>query len=487
MAGAGSWGCRVRIGPRLLVLVGLGVAMTLAVVVTALVLVHEVSEVNRQLARVSVALNHHKTSDEMDDALRADVARAQLVGAGRLTVSAAEIRRDARVHARRYRAALRAVAKVPLPPALERRLGAVQPAQEGYIETARHLVASALSTRGLSPGAELDYEVAFRAMDPAQRRVTRLLMDTTARVEARAADRRNRAEATIGLTAAAAVAGWVALAVWLLRSMRQLRAALRREAEHRAEADVLQRSMLPDTLPDVEGARLAARSVPGNARHRVGGDWYDAIRLPTGTLLLVVGDVVGHDLPAAAVMGQLRNALRAYALEDPSPATVLARVNRAALTLGSSDFATCAVVALDPATMRGSWASAGHPPPLLTAVDEVASLLGGEAGPPLGVTAGAEYFEHPMALRDGEALLLYSDGLVERRGVPIDVGLSMLASIAVPQADPDDMCEHLLSIMLSYGSNHDDVTCLLMRVDLPAARPAELAPEVPQETPPAFA
>ncbi len=477
----------MRIGPRLLVLVAVGVAMTLAVMATALVLVHEVTEVNQQLARVSIALNHHKTAEEMDDALRSDVARAQLVGAGRLDALGETIQHDASVHADRYLDAVQAVSEVRLPPRLENRLKALRPTQDAYIRTARRLVTSALSAKGLRPGAATDYEVAFDTLETQQHSVTELLMGVTSRLQANAADLRNRAKDTIGVTAAAALIGWLALAAWHLRSLRQLRAALSREAEHRAEADLLQSSMLPEKLPDVKGARLAARSVPGNARHRIGGDWYDATRLPTGALLLVVGDVVGHDLPAAVVMGQLRNALRAYALEDPSPASVLARVNRAALLLESSDFATCAVVVFDPATMRASWASAGHPPPLLTSIDRHPSLLDGEAGPPLGVVSVVEYSEQQLTLRAGDSLLLYTDGLVERRGVPIDVGLSMLSSIAVPQADPEDMCEHLLSIMLSYGSNQDDVTCLLMQVDQPASRPAELASEVPQGTPPAFA
>jgi serine phosphatase RsbU (regulator of sigma subunit) len=477
----------VRIGPRLLVLVGVGVAMTLAVVATALVLVHEGGEVNQQLAMVNVALNRHKTAEEMDDALRSDVARAQLVGEGRLDESKADIRSDTHEHADRYRDAVQNVSRVPLPGFLERRIKPLRSVQEGYITAAENLVASALSAKGLQPGDTTDYEAAFESLEVDQHKVTLMLMGYTHHVKTHAEEERDRAEGTIGLTAAAAMAGWLALAGWHHRSLRQLRAALTREAEHRAEADLLQRSLLPETLPVIDGARLAARSIPGNAKHRIGGDWYDAIRLPTGTLLLVVGDVVGHDLPAAVVMGQLRNALRAYALEDPSPASILARVNRAALTLESSDFATAAVVALDPTTMRGTWATAGHPPPLLTSGDQIASLLRGESGPPLGVTFGAEYTEQQLTLRDGDALLLYSDGLVERRGVPIDVGLSMLASIAVPQADPEDMCEHLLSIMLSYGSNHDDVTCLLLRIDLPASRSAELASELPQETPPAFA
>jgi len=479
----------VRIGPRLLVLVGLGVAMTLAVVATALVLVHETTEVNRKLALVTVALNHHKTADEMDDALRADVARAQLVAAGRLAVPPAKIRSAAHQHANSYSDALTAISQVSpsLPPDLQRPLDMLQPEQELYIDSAVKMVTFTLSAKGPGPGVRTDYRASFHLMNHPQAHVTQLLLVTTGRLEAKAKEQRRDATVTIALTAAAALAGWFALAAWHHRSLRALHGALMREAEHRAEADLLQRSLLPETLPDVTGARLAARSVPGNARHRIGGDWYDAMWLPTGTLLLVVGDVVGHDLPSAAVMGQMRNALRAYALEDPAPASILARVNRAAMMLGTSDFATCAVVALDPTTMRGAWASAGHPPPLVTSVDQIASLLSGDTGPPLGVTFGAEYSEHQLTLRDGDALLLYSDGLVERRGVPIDVGLSMLASIAVPQDDPEDMCEHLMSIMLSYGSNQDDVTCLLMRVDLPAERRAEVAPDPPLETPPAFA
>lgn len=477
----------MRIRARWLVLVGVGVAMTVAVVATALVMVHEVSEVNQQLAQVSAALNLHKTADEMDDALRADVARAQLVGAGRLATSEADIRQETQLDASRYRTALHAIADVPLPPALEGPLNDLQPAQERYIKTADQMVASALSTSGLRPEVQSKYDTAFDAMNPDQRRVTRLLVVTTERLQQEAAEQRGRAEGTISLTAAAALGGWLVLAAWHHRSLGQLRAALMREAENRAEADLLQRSLLPETLPVVEWARLAARSVPGNAKHRVGGDWYDAIRLPTGSLLLVIGDVVGHDLPAAVAMGQMRNALRAYALEDPSPASILARVNRVALMLESSDFATCAVIALDPATLHASWATAGHPSPLLTSVTGFTSLLAGDPGPPLGVTAIAEYSEHQLTLRDGDSLLLYSDGLVERRGVPIDVGLSLLASIAVPQADPEVMCEQLMSCMLSYGSNHDDVTCLLLRVDLPVPHPAESVPDLPQKTPPALA
>ena len=461
----------MRIGRRLVLLASVGVAMTLAVVVTAFVLVSEVSDVNRQLAQVSVALNHHKTADEMHDALRADVARAQLVGAGRLDVRESQIRRETDAHATRYQAAVRAVARIPLPPRLERTLGRLGPFQDIYIVTARQLVRSALSSRGVIPGAESDYEASYKTLAPAQHRVTTLLMATTARVEQDAARQRRRAEGTIGFAAVAALGGWLALAGWHHRSLRQLREALVREADHRAAADLLQRSLMPESLPQVDGTRLAARSVPGNVRNRIGGDWYDAIHLPSGQLLLVVGDVVGHDLPAAAVMGQLRNALRAYALEDHSPATILSRVNRAALLFQSSDMATCIVVAIDTATMRASWASAGHPPPLITSPQAPPRLLAGAPGPPLGVIAEAKYPEHQVLLEDGDSMLLYSDGLVERRGFPIDVGLARLSSIDVPDAGPDETCGYVLSTMLEHGANRDDVTCLFLRVELPSSHP----------------
>jgi serine phosphatase RsbU (regulator of sigma subunit) len=462
----------VRVGQRLLVLVVVGVVMTLALVASAMLAVSDVSAVNHELARVSRALNHHKTADEMHDALRADVARAQLVGTGQLAEAPAAVRREARQHAARFRAASRAASAVDLPAPLEQALMRLHSVQETYIQTAGDMVTSALSPRGVSPGAQTAYEAAYRFLAPELSAVTRRLMATTAQVEARAVQERDQAERTIAVTAAAVLAGWLALAGWHHRSTRHLQAALVREAEQRSMAELLQGSLLPAGLPRVSGAELAARSVPGNAEHRVGGDWYDAIHLPTGEVLLVVGDVVGHDLPAATVMGQLRNSLRAYALEDSSAATMLARVNRAALLLGTSDLATCIVVVLDPATMTARWASAGHPPPLLASTAGARRILVGEPGPPLGVTPRAEYVEHAVELGAGQTLLLYSDGLVERRGVPIDVGMSRLESIPLPDTGPEAVCDYLIETMVGAGPHPDDVTCLLLRVDArPAAAP----------------
>jgi serine phosphatase RsbU (regulator of sigma subunit) len=452
-------------GRRLLALGLLGVLLTLALVGSALKTVRDVSDVNTELLSVSRALNHHKTAEEMHDALRADVARAQLVGSGVAVAPPSSVRRDTRRDAARCRAALDEVEEVALPAPLETRLSALRVTQNVYILTAEQVVASALSPKGATAFALADYEAAFKSLVPELRRVTQRLMALMTRVQAVAVTQREQAERTVILVAVGLVAGWLALAGWLRRSMRHLQAALVREADHRAAAELLQVSLLPTHLPHVPGARLTARSMPGIANHRVGGDWYDALHLPTGELCLVVGDVVGHDLPAAAVMGQLRNALRAYVLESSSPASVLARVNRAAYLLETSDLATCVVVVLDSSTMSAYWASAGHPPPLVVCTDGSSRLLDGEPGPPLGVIAPADYPQHEVRLHPGDTLLLYSDGLVERRAVPLAMGLSALETIHIPDTEPEAMCDHLLQVMLVDGANLDDVTCLLFRVD----------------------
>jgi serine phosphatase RsbU (regulator of sigma subunit) len=269
----------------------------------------------------------------------------------------------------------------------------------------------------------------------------------------------------ISISTVAALAGWVGLVVWHNRSMRNLQGALVREAEQRSAADLLQRSLLPTRLPEVPGVALAARTVPGSEDQHVGGDWYDVLALPSGEVALVVGDVVGHDLPAAALMGQIRNALRAYALEDPSPTTILGRVNRAACLLDASEMTTCICLVLDPATMSVRWASAGHPPPLVLSAAGRGRLLGGEPGPPLGVDPDARYFMHETRLRPGQTVLLYTDGLIERRGATIDDGLSALQNVVVPQRSAQEMCDQVIGALPYDTGRRDDVTCLLLHVD----------------------
>jgi serine phosphatase RsbU (regulator of sigma subunit) len=164
-------------------------------------------------------------------------------------------------------------------------------------------------------------------------------------------------------------------------------------------------------------------------------------------------------------MGQVRNALRAYALEDPSPSTILGRVNRAACLLDAPDLTTCICVVLDPSTMTVRWSSAGHPPPLALSAAGRGRLLDGEPGPPLGVDPAARYEKHETRLRPGQTLLLYTDGLVERRGATIDDGLSALQQVVVQQGTAQDMCDQVIAALPNDSGRRDDVTCLLVHVE----------------------
>jgi serine phosphatase RsbU (regulator of sigma subunit) len=450
---------------RLLLLGVVGVLMTVTVAAAALVCLAEVSAINRELVQVNRAQRYHQDADMMHDALHADVARAELAGLGRPVTSVAAVRRQTARHAEIFRADLHAAEALDLPAGLRTALDRLQPRQLTYIATAEAMVESALTHPGSTATARASYEAAFRGLVPTQAGVTDRLVATSARIARAAAAEKAEAERMIGLATLAALAGWVALVVWHRRSTERLQGALVREAEHRSAADLLQQTMLPGRLPTVPGVRLAARSVTGNSSQRVGGDWYDAITLPSGAVCLVVGDVVGHDLPAATTMGQLRNALRAYALEDPSPTRILARLNRAAHLLEVSDLATCVCAVLDPATRKVEWASAGHLPPLLSTASGSGRLLAGEPGPPLGVTAAAEYRRHTARLRPGDTLLLYTDGLVERRGASIDAGLADLERTTIAADEPEDVCDRLLAGLTGYGGEHDDVTLLLVRAD----------------------
>lgn len=451
---------------RLLILGLLGVVMTMAVAGAAITCLDHVSRINRELAQVNRALHFHQHGDMMHDALRADVARAQLVGPQHPRVPAAKVLRETQNHARLFRSDLRAVSSVHLPGPLRDAIDRLRPAQEIYISTSETMVESTLAAGGSAPAAEASYEAAFHQLVPSQAAVTTRLLATSARVERAATEEKNEAVNMIGLATTAALAGWLALILWHNRSIGSLQEALVREAEQRSAAELLQRSLLPTHLPTLPGVRFAARTVPGSSSQRIGGDWYDAFTLPSGQVCLVVGDVVGHDLPAAAVMGQLRNTLRAYAVQHGSPADVLTKVNQAAYLLGISEFATCICAVLDPRTMTVWWSSAGHLPPLVWSGDGTRRLLSGEPGPPLGVTPATEYPRHRVTLAPGESLLMYSDGLVERRGTPIDTGLAALQTVPISSGDPEEMCDQVLTGLLEDRSGRDDdVTLLLVNIE----------------------
>ena len=204
------------------------------------------------------------------------------------------------------------------------------------------------------------------------------------------------------------------------------------EVEHVAEvAETLQRSLLPERLPELPGLSIAARYVAGSADAQVGGDWYDVIALRDGHAGVAIGDVVGHGLDAAARMARLQNALRAYALEGLRPSLVLERMNGFAREVSGGPMATLLYGVVDPDEGRLRLATAGHPPVLVIGPSGDAYFAEGPAGSPLGVVPFPSYEESTIPLVPGSTVLLYTDGLVERPEAPLDEGLEWLRGFAV--------------------------------------------------------
>jgi PAS domain S-box-containing protein len=239
------------------------------------------------------------------------------------------------------------------------------------------------------------------------------------------------------------------------------------EREHKT-AETLQRSLLPDSLPTVPGMLLAARCLPVTRNMEIGGDWYDAFRLPDGRLAVAAGDVMGKGLTAAAGMGRVRNALRALALTDPRPAAVLTGLDRLFLaTELEEQVTTVAYLVVDPVTGEGIAGNAGHLPPLLLSADGPPRLDPTEAGTPLGWASPRQQYQ--FRLPPGNTAVLYSDGLVENRKRGLDVGLDELVAVAAraPAAvaeDPAQLLGYLVNRMLAGYEQDDDVTVLVLSV-----------------------
>lgn len=237
------------------------------------------------------------------------------------------------------------------------------------------------------------------------------------------------------------------------------------QQEHQI-AESLQRALLPAAVPSVVGLDLAVRYLAATDGASVGGDWYDVLAFDDGATGLVVGDVVGHDIAASTSMGQLRSALRAFAHEKPDePAEALARIDRLFDSLGLT-YASCVlgVVDLESSTFR--WSNAGHPPPLLLREGRASFLEEGN-GVLLGVTGGSGMRQASTELREGDLLVLYTDGLVERRSESLQDGLDRLAAVssAVPVGDAGALCDALLQAMVPpTGTRDDDLAILVARV-----------------------
>ncbi len=237
------------------------------------------------------------------------------------------------------------------------------------------------------------------------------------------------------------------------------------EREH-TTAETLQRSLLPDSLPTVPGVILEARYLPVTRNMEIGGDWYDAFRLPDGKLAVAAGDVMGKGLTAAAGMGRVRNALRALALTDPRPAAVLAGLDRLFIaTELEEQVTTVAYLVLDPVTGEGMAGSAGHLPLLLLSADAPPRLDQAEAGTPLGWASPRQ--QYAFRLPPGNTAVLYSDGLVENRRRGLDTGLDELVAVAAEAPaeaveNPAMLLDYLVERMLTGYEQDDDVTVLVV-------------------------
>jgi FixJ family two-component response regulator/anti-sigma regulatory factor (Ser/Thr protein kinase)/putative methionine-R-sulfoxide reductase with GAF domain len=263
------------------------------------------------------------------------------------------------------------------------------------------------------------------------------------------------------------------------RAARAIDRAQRFQHEHET-AVTLQRSLLPDRLPDVPGLALAARYLPGAAGTEVGGDWYDVIPLADGRVGIAMGDVVGRGIPAASLMGQLRNGLRAYAIEGHPPAAVLERLDRLVQSLNPGRMATLLYMVLESDGRSATFANAGHLPPLVVLADREARLLEGARGVPLGVLPYTSFEETDARIEPGSTLVLYTDGLVEERGISIEIRLGDLQrAAAAPFEGPNELCEHLLRELLPDGPGVDDVAVLALTTA--AASTNRLALTLPAE------
>lgn len=240
----------------------------------------------------------------------------------------------------------------------------------------------------------------------------------------------------------------------------RLRASERR---HRETAVTLQRSLLPQDLEQPDDLRIAATYQPGGTDAAVGGDWYDVITLGAGRTALVIGDVMGRGVRAAAVMGQLRTAVRAYARLDLPPHEVLQLLDVIAAEIDASQIATCVYAVHDPNEGHLVYASAGHLPILVCDEDGTVHRAEDPTGPPLG-TGGWVHTSGTIALPPGSTAVLYTDGLVERRSEDIDEGVASLErALSGAKGSPQVVCDRLIRSLGVTAEHDDDVAVLVVQ------------------------
>ncbi|MER5918065.1 PP2C family protein-serine/threonine phosphatase [Streptomyces sp. NPDC001982] len=257
----------------------------------------------------------------------------------------------------------------------------------------------------------------------------------------------------------------------LLARLRSLTAQARERAElQRSQVELaieLQRGMLPRDLPAAPGFRLAVRYAPACHGLNVGGDWYDAFTLPDGRIALSIGDVQGHNIEAAAFMGQVRAGLRALASVTGEPGELLARTNDLLVSLGSDLFATCTFLRLDPSCGVLESARAGHVPYGWATADGRSGIAEDEGGPPLGIQQGARYPVSRYRLTTGEVFVLLTDGVVEGPALDVEDGLGQVVRLAgiaaVAGLDATSLAAAVIKGAERVG--HDDAAVLVLGYD----------------------
>ena len=236
--------------------------------------------------------------------------------------------------------------------------------------------------------------------------------------------------------------------------------------EQRQLAEALQRALLPQELMETPGVEVAARYLPAAAAAGLGGDWYDLFPLAGGQLGLAIGDVVGRGFAAAALMAQLRTALRAYAFEGHSPLQVVEQVNRLLDHMQPATMTTAAYLTVDLEAESMTIVSAGHPPPLVLGPDGTASYVPIRGDVALGVSPVSRYREEAFPLPAGSTIVLYTDGVVEVRGEPIDVGLERLRQIVGRGHDSvEALCDAVIAELVADGRPPDDVALIAVRIE----------------------
>jgi serine phosphatase RsbU (regulator of sigma subunit)/anti-sigma regulatory factor (Ser/Thr protein kinase) len=246
----------------------------------------------------------------------------------------------------------------------------------------------------------------------------------------------------------------------------------------RVVIDAFQRTFLPEVLPFLPGLRVATRYLPAATAVGVGGDWFDTFVRPGGDIVLVIGDVAGHGLPAASLMGKMRNALRAHALMSGTALDIVLRADEFHRHFGEGELVTLLIGVLSGDLRTFRYVSAGHPPPLVVGPEGAVFPSDHRANPPLGLPQPPSFVEEEVAMQPGTSVLLYTDGLIERRDESLDVGLERLRSTVervLNGTAPNDAITALLDRMIGGPRPTDDVALMLLQRDATAAAELEFA------------